>query len=45
MKVSTSELYWVAIFLVAFLNTVVLPRLPYLPKVSLLSISFNFFNR
>lgn len=45
MKVGTSKLYRITIFLVAFLNTVVLPRLPYLPKVSLLSISFNFFNR
>lgn len=45
MKVGTSKFYRITIFLVAFLNTVVLPRLPYLPKVSLLSISFNFFNR
>ena len=44
-KVGTSKFYRITIFLVAFLNTVVLPRLPYLPNVSLLSISFNFFNR
>ena len=45
MKVGTSKLYRIAILLVALLNTVVLPCLPHLPKVSLLSISFSFFNR
>lgn len=45
MEIGTSKPYRVAILLVAFLNTVVLPALSYLPKVSLLSISFSFFNR
>ena len=45
MEVSTSKLYRVTVFLVTLLNAVVLPALSYLSKVSLLSISFSFFNR
>ena len=45
MEIGTSELYRVAILLVALLNAVILPALSYLPKLSLLSISLSFFNR
>ena len=45
MKIGASKFYRVAIFFVTLFNSIVLPSLSYLLKVSLLSISFNFFNR